>query len=140
MAIIAVIHSDGGILEGIELFGNEEEALKRGNELWSENHISRADISSDPDYSLTWEGIEGRGYRIHWYNDESDVWVTTPGPDDMGEWRLLSPEMFNAIGHHVMDAAAEEVAAADQCPDCHGINEANQDGAGSCPTCKEGLL
>ncbi len=123
MAIIAVIHSDCGILEAIELFGNEEEALRRGAVLWGDNHMSRGDISSDPDYSLTWEGIEGRGYRMHWYNDESDVWVTTPGPGDMSAWSLLSPEMFNAIGHHVMDAAAEEVTenakpTFDECGSC----------------------
>ncbi len=114
MAIIAVIEVGDGLLRDFELFGNEEEALKRGQEMWLEHEQpGESEMMDDPGFDEEWGGVS-RGYRMHWFNDDHDVWVLTPGPGDMSEWRLLSPEMFNAIGHHMMDAAAEEVAMAQE--------------------------
>lgn len=123
MAITAVIEVGDGLLRDFELFGNEEEALKRGQEMWLEHEQpSEGEMMDDPGFNEEWGGVS-RGYRMHWFTDDHDVWVVTPGPGDMGSWSLLSPEMFNAIGHHVMDAAAEEVVenakpTFDECGSC----------------------
>ena len=109
MAIIAVIQVNSGILEEFELFSNEEEALKRGKELWGEREIDAELEELDPE----WGGV-ARFFTMHWFNGTDDVWVIPPGPGDMSAWSLLSPEMFNAIGRHTMDAAAEEVVAAQE--------------------------
>ena len=107
MAITAVIQVNSGILEEFELFGNEHEALERGKALWGERKVEAELEELDPE----WGGV-ARFFAMHWFNGTDDVWVIPPGPGDMGEWSLLSPEMFNAIGRHTMDAAAEEVVNA----------------------------
>ena len=111
MAITAVIETKAGILQAINLFGNEEEAVRFGRDQWLAEGRDDSLMMDNPDYDKTWGGVR-RGYAMHWFTDHSDVWVVTPGPDDMGKWMLLSPEMQDAIGRHTIEAAAEEVVNA----------------------------
>ena len=75
MKILAVIEVGDGLLREVELFQSKEAALKRGKELWLEHERpGEGGMMDDPGFDEEWGGVS-RGYTMHWFNDEHDVWV-----------------------------------------------------------------
>ena len=63
----------------MELFHSEEAALKRGKEIWLEHeHPGEGEMMDDPNFDEKWGGVS-RGYRMHWFTNDHDVWVVTLG-------------------------------------------------------------
>ena len=77
MAITAVIETKAGILEAINLFGNEEEAIQFGRDKWLAEGRDDDLMMDDPGYNAQWGGVS-RVYVMHWFTDEDDVWVVSP--------------------------------------------------------------
>jgi len=87
--VLVVVQS--GLLDSVDLFETEEEALKAGQARWQEEtgtpsmaedrHCSeeeQADI--EPGYQPEYGGVV-RGYVMHWWSEEGnlDIWVVETG-------------------------------------------------------------
>ena len=67
-----VIETRSGLLEGVEVFRDREEALRRGQAAWGDAELGPNAEGEDIDPQ--WGGV-ARGYVMHWFDDDVDIWV-----------------------------------------------------------------
>lgn len=70
-----VVSGDSGLLQGLHLLADRDEALVKGRAEFTELSGSPSmEDDEEPDYDPEWGGVS-RGYVMHWWTDDCDVWV-----------------------------------------------------------------
>jgi hypothetical protein len=73
----AVVRVESGILEGVTLFEDREEAVAHGYNTFVKVSGDDSLMLDNADYDPYVRGVV-RGYVMHWWTDDVDVWVTEP--------------------------------------------------------------
>ncbi len=74
--MFVVIEVSDGLLDNVRVFKGRTTALTAGILAWRYSHPpdEECEMKDDPDYDESWGGVV-RGFVMHWFAADEDVWV-----------------------------------------------------------------
>ena len=72
--MFVIITVDSGILEDVHILQTRRDALSYGQTRWQVFGRGEGEMRDDPGFDTRWGGIT-RGYVMHWFSDDTDVWI-----------------------------------------------------------------